>query len=289
METGRRNFLKIGGLCALGFSSLRFWMRLPKRRSPNSCQSPGAHRQKMGHGDRHEEVLGKGETGLQRLRSGLPLTHNVPDIGTQKEEIKWIWDEKYENVFPGQESGMEPEEIREKSFMVLCNHCTNAPCTRVCPTKATFKSADGITLMDFHRCIGCRYCMAGCPYGARSFNFRDPRPYIKTELNTEFPTRERGVVEKCNFCEERLAAGKIPACVEACKCKALSFGDSKTRIPMFERPLRRNFRSGANPSWDRTRRLLHNLSSFSWKFSVLNLRETKNFRHFRNSQGVGYA
>ena len=82
---------------------------------------------------------------------------------------------------------MEPEEVREKPFMVLCNHCTNAPCTRVCPTKATFKRADGITVMDYHRCIGCRYCMAGCPYGARSFNFRDPRPYIKTELNHNFP------------------------------------------------------------------------------------------------------
>jgi molybdopterin-containing oxidoreductase family iron-sulfur binding subunit len=80
-------------------------------------------------------------------------------------------------------------------------------------------------MMDFHRCIGCRYCMAGCPFGARSFNFRDPRPYIKTELNPTFPTRDRGVVEKCNFCEERLGAGKMPACVEACKCKALSFGD----------------------------------------------------------------
>ena len=68
--------------------------------------------------------------------------------------------------------------------------------------------------------------MAGCPYGSRSFNWRDPRPFIK-KVNLEFPTRTRGVVEKCNFCEERLSRGLIPACVEACKEKALVFGDLK--------------------------------------------------------------
>jgi molybdopterin-containing oxidoreductase family iron-sulfur binding subunit len=68
--------------------------------------------------------------------------------------------------------------------------------------------------------------MAGCPYGSRSFNWRDPRPFIK-KVNLEFPTRTKGVVEKCNFCEERLNRGLIPACVEACKEKALIFGDLK--------------------------------------------------------------
>jgi molybdopterin-containing oxidoreductase family iron-sulfur binding subunit len=68
--------------------------------------------------------------------------------------------------------------------------------------------------------------MAGCPYGSRSFNWRDPRSFIK-KINPEYPTRTRGVVEKCNFCVERLAQGLIPACVEACKEKALIFGDLK--------------------------------------------------------------
>jgi molybdopterin-containing oxidoreductase family iron-sulfur binding subunit len=95
---------------------------------------------------------------------------------------------------------------------------------RACPTKATFKrESDGIVMMDFHRCIGCRFCMAACPFGARSFNYRDPRPFIK-ETNKLFPTRMKGVVEKCNFCNERLAEGKLPACVEASKGK-LAFGD----------------------------------------------------------------
>jgi Fe-S-cluster-containing dehydrogenase component len=79
-------------------------------------------------------------------------------------------------------------------------------------------------MMDWHRCIGCRYCMAACPYGSRSFNFRDPRPFIR-EITTAFPTRMRGVVEKCNFCEERLAKGELPACVKACPASALTFGD----------------------------------------------------------------
>jgi molybdopterin-containing oxidoreductase family iron-sulfur binding subunit len=226
METSRRTFLKIGGVCALGLGSLRIVDAFGKTEQPKfvlNVQGLTAKRWAMAIDMR--KCWEKGPPGCQDCILACHATHNVPDIGTRKEEIKWIWEAKYENVFPGQQSGMEPEAIREKPFILLCNHCTHAPCTRVCPTKATFKRADGITMMDFHRCIGCRYCMAACPYGARSFNFRDPRPYIKTELNTTFPTRDRGVVEKCNFCEERLAAGKIPACVEVCKCKALSFGD----------------------------------------------------------------
>jgi Fe-S-cluster-containing dehydrogenase component len=79
------------------------------------------------------------------------------------------------------------EEIQHRPFLVLCNHCQNPPCVRACPTQATFKrESDGIVLMDFHRCIGCRFCMAACPYGSRSFNFRDPRPFIE-EQNKAFP------------------------------------------------------------------------------------------------------
>jgi molybdopterin-containing oxidoreductase family iron-sulfur binding subunit len=104
---------------------------------------------------------------------------------------------------------------------------------RVCPTQATWKrESDGIVMMDMHRCIGCRYCMAACPYGSRSFNWRDPRPYVETDADgnflSEFPTRTRGVVEKCNFCAERLRDGREPACVEAANRLAegaLMFGD----------------------------------------------------------------
>ncbi|OGR02490.1 MAG: hypothetical protein A2284_09910 [Deltaproteobacteria bacterium RIFOXYA12_FULL_61_11] len=109
--------------------------------------------------------------------------------------------------------------------MVLCNHCDNPPCVRVCPTQATFKREDGIVAMDMHRCIGCRYCVAACPYGSRSFNWRDPRPYLAGRINPQYPTRTKGVVEKCNFCSERLAEGREPLCVEACPKRSITFGD----------------------------------------------------------------
>jgi molybdopterin-containing oxidoreductase family iron-sulfur binding subunit len=95
----------------------------------------------------------------------------------------------------------------------------------VCPTQATWKrEEDGIVMMDWHRCIGCRYCMVACPYGSRSFNWKDPRPFVDDQQQ-DFPTRMRGVVEKCTFCEERLAKGLMPSCVDACSERALAFGD----------------------------------------------------------------
>ena len=94
---------------------------------------------------------------------------------------------------------------------------------RVCPTKATFKRDDGIVEMDYHRCIGCRFCMAACPYGARSLNFRDPGPYLD-EVDPSYPTRTKGVVEKCMMCADRIDAGELPLCVEASNGTIL-FGD----------------------------------------------------------------
>lgn len=140
-------------------------------------------------------------------------------------QVMWLFLEPYENAFPDQSHGLVGDGCAGQMFLLLCNHCENPPCVRVCPTQATFKrEEDGIVMIDYHRCIGCRFCMAACPYGSRSFNFRDPRPFIE-KINPEYPTRRRGVVEKCNFCQERLKKGRLPACVEACKTGALTFGD----------------------------------------------------------------
>jgi molybdopterin-containing oxidoreductase family iron-sulfur binding subunit len=164
------------------------------------------------------------EEDLEPLVEVCNEVHNVPHLSEKRHEIKWIWGEHYHNAFPGKAARFLSEEVEHKPFLVLCNHCENPPCVRACPTQATFKrESDGIVLMDFHRCIGCRFCMAACPFGARSFNFRDPRPFIK-EVNDKFPTRMKGVVEKCNFCAERLAEGQLPACVEVSEGK-LTFGD----------------------------------------------------------------
>jgi Fe-S-cluster-containing dehydrogenase component len=146
--------------------------------------------------------------------------HNIPHIPEPAHEIKWIWTEEYQHVFPDQVHAHTPAAERVAPVLVLCNHCTDPPCVKVCPTKATWKrEQDGIVMMDMHRCIGCRYCIAACPYGSRSFNWRDPRPYIERdergEPASDYPTRTKGVVEKCTFCAERLRDGKPPACVEA--------------------------------------------------------------------------
>ncbi len=148
--------------------------------------------------------------------------HNVPAIPDPRHEIHWIAKEPFARTFAAEEDQYSP--VRALPAMVLCNHCENPPCVRVCPVQATFKREDGIVAMDWHRCIGCRYCMAACPYGARSFNWEDPRPYIHNP-NPEFPTRTKGVVEKCTFCAERIGTGRPPACVEACPQKALVFGN----------------------------------------------------------------
>jgi len=150
--------------------------------------------------------------------------HNVPDFGNDKDEIKWIWTAPTNKVFPENERLFPDEMAAASPVPVLCNHCDKPPCVKFCPTGATWKRDDGIVMVDFHRCIGCRYCMAGCPYGSRSFNWKDPRPRI-ARVNVEFPTRTKGVVEKCNFCEERIGQNLSPACVIACPENALAWGD----------------------------------------------------------------
>jgi len=151
--------------------------------------------------------------------------HNVPYIPQAEHQVMWLFQEPYGNTFPDRSRELVSQNLKSRKFLLLCNHCDDPPCVRACPTQATFKREnDGIVMIDYHRCIGCRFCMAACPYGSRSFNFRDPRPYIK-KIHPQFPTRRKGVVEKCNFCQERLEVGQLPACVETCKKGALIFGD----------------------------------------------------------------
>ncbi|HPT69888.1 MAG TPA: 4Fe-4S dicluster domain-containing protein [Syntrophomonas sp.] len=189
---------------------------------------------------------------FKRIAKACHTYHNVPDIGDPKQEIKWIWQDDFEHTFAELESSYLSEKIKQQQFPVLCNHCESPACVRVCPTKATFKRDDGIVAMDYHRCIGCRFCMAACPFGARSFNFFDPRPYIK-EINPEIPTRTKGVVEKCTFCVERLDKGLRPLCEEASH-GGIVFGDlddpnSEVRKVLGENfSIRRKVELGTGPS-----------------------------------------
>jgi molybdopterin-containing oxidoreductase family iron-sulfur binding subunit len=150
--------------------------------------------------------------------------HNVPAVPEGRHEVKWVWKEPFERTFAVEDANTITMALRGRDVPVLCNHCDNPPCVRVCPAGATWKREDGVVTVDEHRCIGCRYCMAACPYGSRSFNWVDPGPFV-LHPTSDYPARTRGVVEKCNLCEERLGSGRAPACVEACADRALLFGD----------------------------------------------------------------
>ncbi len=253
MSISRRDFLKIAGLSGLGigFSATDLLWKRGRADAVEYMPSPKGLTAK-----RWAMVVDlrkfRTEEDYKRVIDACHRIHNVPDFGNPKDEVKWIWTETFEHAFPYQRNEYLPEGIQEKKALLFCNHCDNPPCVRVCPTKATFKRRDGIVAQDYHRCIGCRFCMAACPFGSRSFNWRDPRPFIK-EMNPEFPTRTKGVVEKCNFCVERLAKGLKPACVVASN-GGMIFGDladpdSEVReILKTHYTLRRKAELGTRPS-----------------------------------------
>ena len=110
-----------------------------------------------------------------------------------------------------------------------CFQCADPPCVKVCPVGATWQEPDGITVIDYDWCIGCRYCMAACPYWARRFNWSAPEvPAAELNPNQHYlgnRARKVGVVEKCTFCIHRSRQGRLPACVEACPTGARVFGN----------------------------------------------------------------
>lgn len=109
---------------------------------------------------------------------------------------------------------------------LACQHCENAACQRVCPTGATYKDDKGRVEIDYDKCIGCRMCMAACPYNARTFNWNDPvRSTGASYGDVRVPERARGVMEKCTLCKERTDDGKEPMCVRCCPGDARIFGD----------------------------------------------------------------
>lgn len=246
MKSSRRRFLKIAGISILGFSASSTIDLIASEHSGDNLKYETKENVKSLHAQHWGMVID-----TRRITSSNDLVpiieacnkiHNIPtELKNENHAVKWIWHEKFHNTFSDSKNEYLKEELKHKSLPVLCNHCEKPACVRVCPTKATFKrSSDGIVLMDFHRCIGCRFCMAACPFGARSFNFGDPRPFIK-DKNNKFPTRMKGVVEKCNFCAERLAIGKMPACVEKSSNGILTFGDLEDPKSEIRELLKQNY------------------------------------------------
>ncbi len=112
---------------------------------------------------------------------------------------------------------------------VQCHQCANPPCVKACPVEATWQEPDGITVIDYDWCIGCRYCEAACPYWARRFNFAEPGLATK-DLNPDMSylsnrPRTVGVMEKCTYCLHRVRRGRMPACVEVCPTGSRKFGN----------------------------------------------------------------
>lgn len=141
------------------------------------------------------------------------------------------------NVVMVEEKGTFPN-VSRTNIPRPCMHCDNPPCVSVCPVRATYKSGNGIVVQDTDRCIGCRYCMVACPYGARSFDFGESYEDEMTGFGTvtapdhgmDRGEREKGhapigTVRKCTFCFHRLQRGEEPACVETCVGDARYFGD----------------------------------------------------------------
>lgn len=134
---------------------------------------------------------------------------------------------------------------KDKFYMpVQCHQCANPPCVKVCPVEATWTEPDGITVVDYDWCIGCRYCEAACPYWARRFNFTTPE-IPKEDLNPKMSylsnrPRPKGVMEKCTYCLHRTREGKMPACLEVCPTGSRKFGnilDSNSEVSQI---LKRN-------------------------------------------------
>ena len=143
----------------------------------------------------------------------------------------------YNNLGPGMyyrhvhkmEMGTYPD-VKRVAIPTLCNHCENAPCVRACPTGASFKDEKGRVEINKDRCIGCRMCMAACPYGARSFNWSEPESWFPEKADNVMDNRvsanhTKGFVEKCTMCKDRTDAGLDPLCVHNCPARALMFGD----------------------------------------------------------------
>lgn len=174
-------------------------------------------------------------TGCQACVMACKAENNVPAVGAKEASrgriISWM------HVLTETD-----EERADGKFRFLprpCLHCDDPPCTKVCPVYATYRNPEGIVAQIYARCIGCRFCMAACPYNAKYFNWYTYQKEAPGQ-NPDVSVRSKGVVEKCTFCHHRLQKAReralaehreiepgeyVPACAEACPARAIVFGD----------------------------------------------------------------
>ncbi len=180
-------------------------------------------------------------TGCEACVTACQAENNIPIVGEQAfaegREVKWIRIERYwEGEYP---------DAKLRFIPMLCQHCDAAPCETVCPVSATYHNQDGLNTQIYNRCIGTRSCAVYCPYEVRYFNWNDHHwdSPLDQQLNPDVTVREKGVMEKCTFCIQRIRQAKDdakddggrrvrdgevqPACVQTCPTQALVFGDRK--------------------------------------------------------------
>jgi len=221
----RRDVLKIGGVTAAAAVVTQLAVSGPL--SPDSVQGIGRENHSSTSSSEYQWHMIVDLSlciGCNYCVRACQATNNVAD-----DDMRW------NIVFP------ERTEVGVDFYMNRpCQHCQDAPCTRVCPVGATWVRDDGIVAMDYDRCIGCRYCEVACPYDVRRFNWRtstEPNPYTPKWGTPEIERRQRGVIEKCTFCVQRIDRGLAlgltpgvdmavtPACVAICPVGARVFGN----------------------------------------------------------------
>jgi molybdopterin-containing oxidoreductase family iron-sulfur binding subunit len=236
-QSTRRDFIKLGAaltcgsaLCACGKGEEKVELLSPE----GEVIEVDAHQMQHVH-----KTVGVSQ---EEARLGIPNRKFVMviDLGRCNNARKCVTACQKMHHLPDDKEWLVVLMMRESDkeppfwFPKTCFHCDNPPCVKVCPVSATFKRNDGLVLIDNERCIGCKFCMAACPYSTRVFNWDEPEQSeeianMEHSPETSLP-REIGTVEKCDFCPDMLRAGKLPDCVTACPNGAFYFGDENEDV-----------------------------------------------------------
>jgi Fe-S-cluster-containing dehydrogenase component len=182
-------------------------------------------------------------TGCSACVVACRAENNLPIVGAKEAadngSFQWIRIERDWGTVP---RGVSPDIVGRPQMPVLCQQCDAAPCEPVCPVFATYHNDEGLNVQVYNRCVGTRYCANNCPYNVRFFNWFDPQwpTPMEVQLNPEVSRRTRGVMEKCTFCIQRIAAAERtaekenrrlrdgeaePACAQTCPTQAILFGN----------------------------------------------------------------